>query len=389
MFRASRHGHTPLVAALSAALALATSLVPWTGASADPFSATRAQIASLSKALAQEASQSEITANQYDAEKVALADLDATVAHLQTQVIMKRNQIASTTGRLARSELLAYILGASAAQIEALFNKPLTKSDARRLYENLVIGNLGALRANYQNQKRSLDALLVHEAKLRSQAAAKTVSIHKLLVNNLALEARTRATLSAVTARYRHQIINYEIAQGVWAAKHHNLAGETQAIAAASAVGGQAAANLVTVAIQNALRVNTIGQIAGTAQGLAAVTYAKSQIGVWYQWGGETPRVGFDCSGLVQWAWAKAGFRIPRTTSTQWPALKHVSLNKLQPGDLLFYYNLDGDHTVDHVVMYVGSGPYGVNTIIAAARTGTRISLAPLFTFGLIGAARP
>ena len=113
MFRASRHGHTPLVAALSAALALATSLVSWTGASADPFSATRAQIASLSKALAQEASQSEITANQYDAEKVALADLNATVAHLQTQVIMKRNQIASTTGRLARSELLAYILGAS------------------------------------------------------------------------------------------------------------------------------------------------------------------------------------------------------------------------------------------------------------------------------------
>ena len=389
MFRASRPGHTPPVVALCAALAFVSCLVPLTAASADPFSATRAQIASLSKALAQEASQSEITANQYDAEKVALANLNTTVSRLSSQVVQKRNQIASTTGRLAHSELLAYILGASAAQIEALFNKPLTKSDARSLYENLVIGNLGALRSSFQKQKKTLDALLLHEATLRAQVAAKTATIHQLLTSNLALEARTRATLSAVTARYRKQIINYEIAQGIWAAKHHNLAGETQAIAAASAVGGQAAANLVTIAIQNALRTTTIGMVAGTAQGLAAVAYAKSQIGVWYQWGGETPGVGFDCSGLVQWAWRKVGIRIPRTTSTQWPAMTHVPLNKLQPGDLLFYYNLDGDHTVDHVVMYVGSGPYGVNTIIAAARTGTRISLAPIFTFGLIGAARP
>jgi cell wall-associated NlpC family hydrolase len=108
-----------------------------------------------------------------------------------------------------------------------------------------------------------------------------------------------------------------------------------------------------------------------------------------YVWGGETPGVGFDCSGLVQWAWGKAGIAIPRTTETQWPAMEHVSLNKLQPGDLLFYYNLDGDHEVDHVVMYVGSGPYGTSTIIAAAHTGTNVGYEPLFTFGLVGAARP
>jgi cell wall-associated NlpC family hydrolase len=67
----------------------------------------------------------------------------------------------------------------------------------------------------------------------------------------------------------------------------------------------------------------------------------------------------------------------------------HVPLSALQPGDLLFYYNLDSDHQVDHVVMYVGSGPYGANTIIAAPYTGTNVSYAPIFTAGLIGAARP
>jgi cell wall-associated NlpC family hydrolase len=116
---------------------------------------------------------------------------------------------------------------------------------------------------------------------------------------------------------------------------------------------------------------------------------AESQEGVPYVWGGETPNVGFDCSGLVQWAWGKAGFFIPRTTEEQWAALPRVALNQLQPGDLLYYNNLDGDNLVDHVVMYVGSGEYGSNTIIAAAYTGTNISVAPVFTFGLIGAARP
>jgi cell wall-associated NlpC family hydrolase len=92
---------------------------------------------------------------------------------------------------------------------------------------------------------------------------------------------------------------------------------------------------------------------------------------------------------LVQWAWAKAGFTIPRTSQSQWADLQHIPLTALQPGDLLFYYNLDDDDSVDHVVMYAGSGPWGTNTIIAAAHTGTRVSLAPIFTFGLVGAARP
>ena len=99
---------------------------------------------------------------------------------------------------------------------------------------------------------------------------------------------------------------------------------------------------------------------------------AESQIGVPYVWGGETPGVGFDCSGLVQWAWAKAGIQIPRTTESQWPdAGPRARLNDLEPGDLLFYYNLDGDNAVDHVVMYVGPVP------TASTRSSPRPTPAP------------
>ena len=80
---------------------------------------------------------------------------------------------------------------------------------------------------------------------------------------------------------------------------------------------------------------------------------------------------------------------IPRTAASQYAALPHVSLNDLQPGDLLFYFNLDGDNMIDHVVMYAGSGPYGTETIIAAPYTGAVVSYSPIFTSGLEGAARP
>jgi cell wall-associated NlpC family hydrolase len=99
--------------------------------------------------------------------------------------------------------------------------------------------------------------------------------------------------------------------------------------------------------------------------------------------------VGFDCSGLTQWAWAQAGVSIPRVAVDQYDSLPHVSLSDLEPGDLLFYYNLDDDDTVDHVVMFVGSGEYGPDTIIQAPETGSYVSYSPVFTEGLIGAARP
>jgi len=283
----------------------------------------------------------------------------------------------------------AFVLGAADAQILSLFNQNVTRSDARQVYEDQVIGNLNQLKNTYTRERKSLQNTVAQVATQRAHAEHATFELKILLAQNIQLVNSTQATLHTLNGELRSEIINYEIQAGVAAAKAKNIALEEQAIAAASAVGGQNAANLVIEAIQAAIAKLAIAEIAGTAQGARAVAAAKSQIGVPYVWGGETPYRGFDCSGLVQWAWARAGITIPRTTETQWPAMYHVALTQLQPGDLLYYKNLDGDNQVDHVVMYVGSGPWGVDTTIAAAHTGTDVALAPLFTAGLIGAARP
>ena len=88
-------------------------------------------------------------------------------------------------------------------------------------------------------------------------------------------------------------------------------------------------------------------------------------------------------------AWEAAGVDLVHSAALQYQETQRVPLSAVRPGDLLFYYNLDGDNMIDHVVMYVGSGAYGVNTIIQAAHTGTVVSFDPIFYQGLVGAGRP
>ncbi|MBO4275073.1 glycoside hydrolase [Microbispora triticiradicis] len=80
-----------------------------------------------------------------------------------------------------------------------------------------------------------------------------------------------------------------------------------------------------------------------------AIKVARKHLGDPYVWGATGPRA-FDCSGLVQFAWRKAGVKIPRTTWSMLSAVKKkVSLARLKPGDLIF---TSGG---GHVGMYIGN----------------------------------
>ena len=389
MIRVRRRGTTRSTPLVVLAFSVAALIVTPTTAHAASITETQAMIAALTNRLSRLERTSEITSNQYDEDKVKLATITANIKRLQSQEKDKRSAIKVTAKKLVKDIVRAYVLGASDAQILALFNQNATQSDSRTVYENEVIGNLNQLKHTYQKEKTSLDGTIRLVGIQRVDAGHQTAAMSQLLDLNIYNTNTTRDTINKMTKALRVEIVAYEIQQGVLAAKSKNLAGEEAAITAASAVGGQTAANQVTEAIQQASQTVTLVNVGSTAQGLAAVKAAEREIGVQYVWGGETPGVGFDCSGLVQWAWAQAGIQIPRTTESQYPAMVHVALNDLEPGDLLFYYNLDGDHAIDHVVMYVGSGPWGTSTVIAAAHTGTVVSLAPVFTAGLYGAARP
>ncbi len=89
-------------------------------------------------------------------------------------------------------------------------------------------------------------------------------------------------------------------------------------------------------------------------------------VGVPYKWGGSTPQ-GFDCSGLVQYAYANAGRRLPRTASAQMDASAPLTLERAEAGDLLFFR--DGSRT-SHVAIYLGQGRF-----VHAPSTGRQVSV--------------
>jgi cell wall-associated NlpC family hydrolase len=103
--------------------------------------------------------------------------------------------------------------------------------------------------------------------------------------------------------------------------------------------------------------------------GEQAAIVAVRQVGVPYRYGGSTVK-GFDCSGLVQFAYAKAGKSIPRTTADQWHQMSPISGNNLRVGDLLFF-RIDG--RISHVGLYLGSRRF-----VHAPSSGGEVTIAGL-----------
>lgn len=137
---------------------------------------------------------------------------------------------------------------------------------------------------------------------------------------------------------------------------------------AARAAGAQKAAQQAKAAKADAqAREANEAEEASSSAGAKAVALAKSQIGVPYEWGGTTTS-GFDCSGLMQWAFDKVGKDLPRTSSAQAQEGEKVSTDNLKPGDLVFMYS-----PISHVGMYAGNGQ-----IVEAPTEGEDVKMTPL-----------
>ena len=106
-----------------------------------------------------------------------------------------------------------------------------------------------------------------------------------------------------------------------------------------------------------------------TPIGVQAVEITKSYLGTPYVWGGTTPK-GFDCSGLVQYAYKQAGVDISRTTYTQVKEGRQVAKDELKVGDLVFFAIANDVH---HVGIYIGEGQF-----IHAPQTGEVVKITNL-----------
>ena len=110
------------------------------------------------------------------------------------------------------------------------------------------------------------------------------------------------------------------------------------------------------------------------------VSYAMSQLNTPYVWGGAAPG-GFDCSGLVMWAYAQVGVSLPHSSYAQYGYGVPVSRDALAPGDIVFF---DG---LGHVGIYIGGGEF-----IHAPHTGDVVKISSLsedwYSANYVGARR-
>jgi cell wall-associated NlpC family hydrolase len=157
------------------------------------------------------------------------------------------------------------------------------------------------------------------------------------------------------------------------------IAGAAAGVASLFSLGSDSTSSTLAQAESGTM---TVTSDSATAQTVLA--YARAQLGVPYEWGGDGPThdQGFDCSGLVQAAYAAAGITLPRTATDQYQAGKILPPGTaLQPGDLLFFGTPQNAH---HVGIYLGNG-----MMIDAPHTGAAVRIEDYHWPDYFGASRP
>jgi cell wall-associated NlpC family hydrolase len=328
----------------------------------------------------------------------ALAAARAEAARLQREV-----------GKLDdRVETLAEAHSAAQARLDGLIQA------AHRHQEELERSELALqdTRAEYAGDVRDLYArgplapleLLLAAGDIHELAVAAGVAGHVL-----DRDVRALARVGLATGTVRAKVTELAATQAETLALRERLAGHEAAIARLLAErkamlataraevraqlraeqARQEAARRAMVAAASAraraLGFATLADVpAPNATAAAAVRAALGQVGKPYRWGATGPG-SFDCSGLTRFAYTHADLTLPRTSRQQWSAGKHVQVEGLRPGDLVFWAHDPADpSTIHHVGMYVGQG-----LMVHAPHTGALVRVDALRPSGYAGATRP
>jgi len=359
---------------------------------ADSISSDKAYAAQLVAQIQQENNQISELNEEYDQAEVQLGQIDAQITTNTKSVAHAGRTVHSDIGSLRNQAVMEYISGGSGSGIAELFaGSGTTQSDAQE-YDNLAGGDVSSLIDQLHVDEQSL---AVQRGQLNADEAAKRSTLAKLASSRQQAqqeEQQLTQTLSQVRGRIATLVAQQQAAERAAQeaafvaaqARQRQIAEEQQqaALAAQQAAAAAAAQQAIQQTNPSSGSSPTDPPPSNGSAGAQAVAAAETQLGVPYVWGGATPGVGFDCSGLTMWSWEQAGVSLPHSAAMQMEVTTPVSINDLQPGDLLFYYDSPG--YVGHVTMYVGPGE-----MIQAEETGTNIMITPIWYNNLAGAGQP
>jgi cell wall-associated NlpC family hydrolase len=279
--------------------------------------------------------------SQYDASTRQLAKIqrDLSENHRELQLAkhnLKRSQgvIAQRLVTLYRSDqasTLEVVLGARS--LDDMLNrmdsaKSVTSLDAR------VLSQVKTFRLAVKRNHELLAKARTTQARVVSERAAAKASIESQIDQQNSLLASIKGEIAKLVAADRARQVQMAAAAQARLALAHRAAQNQDNVVGVTAIAPQA---------------DTVVAPPSTHSGAAGA--ALSQLGTPYVWAGSQPG-GFDCSGLVAWAFAQVGVSLPHSSYAQYGYGVPVSRDQLQPGDLVFF---DG---LGHVGIYIGGDQF-------------------------------
>ena len=327
----------------------------------------------------------EVAVEAFDEARVKQQAATAAVQAAQLVLRAASNRVDVARARVGRFAAAAYMSGGMTS-VDAMLTADGPES---LLYR---IGTLEVISKAQRDATQELDAARVYQVSVEQQAQA--VLARAQAAATVAAQARTHAqqAVSRQTAvissvRERRHGLNVLLTR----ARRHASALERARLAALAAARARAAArDAARTARQAAGAISgtgAVGDVQGTASATTeqqAVSYAESQIGKPYVWGGAGPDV-YDCSGLVMWSYAQVGVNLDHWTGYQWEEGARMAISSIRPGDLLFFATDTSDpNTIHHVGMYIGNGE-----MVEAPHTGADVRISSIWRPDLIGAVRP
>ncbi|MGK2309410.1 NlpC/P60 family protein [Cutibacterium sp. V947] len=339
-----RRGHSAAVAAITGAIVLGTvaSVEPGANATPDPINQAKTRLAQLDEQAAK-------VQENYSRAQAALVKAQKDLKRSEKDFKAQSAKVATMRRALGRVALNDYQGGGGVSTTTQL----VTSGESGEFLSKLATVQNVTDRTTEQFQ--AFQAQQARLASLKSQAEADRATIQaqrdqqaKLLADAKKKEQEAKAVVDRLTAHQREELARRQAAEA--------------ATNAVSRAAGRSAVQTSATAKDMAIPTPSS---TSSARAQAALGFALAQVGKPYVWGGTGPN-GFDCSGLMMAAWARAGLSIPRTAAEQFRVGTPVPMSDLQPGDLVFFYP-----GISHVGMYIGGGRF---VHASNPRTGIKIS---------------
>ena len=372
-------------------------------AAADPFPSTgdiaAARAEAGRRAAAAAAVEARLTVAQAEREQAHRAAERAVEAYngARTRLTRARADESDAVQRAAVAELARHLAAEDAAGLAAETYRQGATAELSAL--DALLGAPGARAAGAQavvigvissRTRQILDSATgTAAAAVRASAAAReaTAAAERAVAEVRAAKERAVATTQArqaqvaETGRRSEQLLaELAVARNTTVDLERRRRDALKAIAAREAeAAARAAAEAAAAAAEKAALDTAAAERAAAEQveqAAAAISFARSRIGLPYVWGGEGP-AGYDCSGLTMMAWRAGGRSVPHFAADQYARSTPVTYRQLRPGDLVFWTDTGRAADIYHVALYIGD-----DQMIEAPRAGMAIKQASLWIMG-------